>query len=158
LTRSNGREVEQSVTVSWRISHVNHEKGDSLNHWQFHTRFEYFVPPSSVLVQGGRVHLCISLTPAAGPIADPLCYHPVPRSPWKNMSADRKATFKQPPRHVMDTALTQEVRRIKVCRYETTSYNRLHLRERGTQALEEQKRVRHILVASGCAIQRISYI
>jgi hypothetical protein len=27
MTRSNGREVEQSVTVSWRISHVNHEKG-----------------------------------------------------------------------------------------------------------------------------------
>lgn len=86
-----------------------------------------------------------------------LC--PRPRSPLeKNMSADRKATFKQPPRHVMDTALSQEVRRAKVCRYEITLYNRLHLHERGTQALEEQKRVRHILVASGSAIQRISYI
>ncbi len=63
------------------------------------------------------------------------------------MSADRKAAFKQPPRHVIDTAVSQEVRRVKVRRYETTLYNRLHLHEHGTQALEEQKRVRHILVA-----------
>src|ERR1700733_11275656 len=86
MTRSNGREVEQSVTVPWRISHVNHEKGDSLNHWQFHTRFEYFVSPSSVLVQGGRKSRrcgCISLTPAAGPIADPFCVTPCHVLPGK---------------------------------------------------------------------------
>jgi hypothetical protein len=48
MTRSNGREVEQSVTVSYDRgeSAVNHEKGDSLNHWKnhwkVHTRFDVF--------------------------------------------------------------------------------------------------------------------
>lgn len=76
------------------------------------------------------------------------------------MFADRKATFKQPPRQVIDTALSQEVRRIKVCRCESKLYNMLRFtyNDRGTQALEEQKRVRHILVASGSAIQCISYV
>jgi len=73
------------------------------------------------------------------------------------MFADRKASFKQPPRHVIDKALSQEARRNKVCRYQImrTPWP-AHATAR--QALEEQKRVRHILVASGSAIQRISYI
>jgi hypothetical protein len=73
------------------------------------------------------------------------------------MFADRKASFKQPPRHVIDKALSQEARRNKVCRYQImrTPWP-AHTTAR--QALEEQKRVRHILVASGSAIQRISYI
>jgi hypothetical protein len=126
-----------------------------LNRWQVHTWFELRTFLSSVfglegtneLVDGGcrpdcRSRLCDRATFSA----------------CKNMSADRKAAFKQPPRHVIDTALSQEVRRSKVCCCETTLYNRLHLHDRGTQALEEQKRVRHILVESGSAIQRISYI
>jgi hypothetical protein len=70
MTRSNGREVEQSVTASWRISHVYHKKGDSLDHWQVHTWFEHFVPK---VVGVGSVESKIRcLTPAAGPIADPF--------------------------------------------------------------------------------------
>ena len=73
------------------------------------------------------------------------------------MFADRKASFKQPPRHVIDEALSQEARRNKVCRYQImcTPWP-AHATAR--QALEEQKRVQHILVESGSAIQRISYI
>ncbi len=56
-------------------------------------------------------------TEAPGPIADPFCDRAIS---WKNMSADRRATFKQPPRHVIDATLSQEVRRNKVCRCETT--------------------------------------
>jgi hypothetical protein len=83
----------------------------------------------------------------------------VPRSPWNNMSADRKASFKQPPQHVINTALSQEVRRNKVCRLQDHVYNMLYSHDRSeSQALEEQKRVRHIFVASESAIQCISYI
>jgi hypothetical protein len=57
--------------------------------------------------------------PAPGLIADPPCVSAT-FSTGNDMSADRKASFKQPPRHVIDTALSQEVRRNKVCRCETT--------------------------------------
>jgi hypothetical protein len=77
------------------------------------------------------VFLCRQL-PARLP--DPFCVTRATFSAWKkkkNMSADRKAGFKQPPRHVTDTTLSQEVRRVKVRRYVTKSYNRLHSHERG---------------------------
>jgi hypothetical protein len=125
-----------------------------LNHWKVHTRFEHFVPPSLV----GRDEKT-RFDAGCRPDCRSTFYDRATFSAWKNMSADRKAAFKQPPRHVIDTALSQEVRRIKVCCCETTLYNRLHLHDYGTQALEEQKRVRHILVASsGSAIQPVSYI
>jgi hypothetical protein len=47
-----------------------------------------------------------------------------------NMSADRKASFKQPPRHVTDTAVSQEVRRNKVCRLQDHVYDMLYSHER----------------------------
>ena len=73
------------------------------------------------------------------------------------MFADRMASFKQPPRHVIDTTLSQAVRRNKVCRCAITHITVLRSPDRPHQALEEQKRVRHILVASGSAIQSIIY-
>jgi hypothetical protein len=98
------------------------KKGDSLNHWHVHARFEHFVPASTSLVVA-RLLYRTAVNAGCRPDCRSPCV-PVPRSPpGKNMSADRKAAFKQPPRHVIDTALFQEVRRIKVCCCETTLYS-----------------------------------
>ena len=100
------------------------KRGDSLNH-----STGRFMRGSGIsfLRQASLVVASLLYSTAINAGCRPDCRSPcvpVPRSPpGKKMSTDRRAAFKQPPRHVIDTALSQEVRRNKVRCCETTMYS-----------------------------------